>query len=358
MTDDVDALLNRMRSCYGSGSPACDGNTPAAASAVAEQLRAQRDTVTGTTSLGTTSYSTTNTDQVTAIDSLAARDTTFGSVVADSARDTQAGRAAIDTTTDQYRTGKTAIAPAAGSPAGTLALLKLKHNKLTQGHSVVDDDSRRAAARAAVVRKLAADYIRRAKQSTPRPLRRLPITGISPATAGSISAVSPMSLLASPPAAAQVPRAQQVSHRNRSDAGFGDFDAAPSPAAAQAGRCVVDAARGAIGLPYVWGGGNLTHPTNGGYDCSGLTRMSVYKATGGHLVLPRTTYDQIHIGTRISPHAIQPGDLVFSHFSSNGPEHVQIYAGHGQVIEAQQTGVPVKYSPYRPENVVVKRVVE
>ncbi|EUA17332.1 hypothetical protein I552_0533 [Mycobacterium xenopi 3993] len=30
------------------------------------------------------------------------------------------------------------------------------------------------------------------------------------------------------------------------------------------------------------------------------------------------------------------------------PEHVQIYAGQGRVIEAQQSGVPIKVSPCPP----------
>ena len=40
---------------------------------------------------------------------------------------------------------------------------------------------------------------------------------------------------------------------------------------------------------------------------------------------------------------------MFSNFSRRGPEHVQIFAGRTDagvpmVIEAQQTGVPVKFS--------------
>jgi len=112
---------------------------------------------------------------------------------------------------------------------------------------------------------------------------------------------------------------------------------------------IVDQARRALGLPYVWGGGGARGPSGGGFDCSGLTQFAVAQATGGQLILPRTTYDQINCGQAVSPTHARPGDLVFSNFSRRGPEHVQIYAGMTaagvpMVIEAPQRGVPVKFS--------------
>ncbi len=52
-----------------------------------------------------------------------------------------------------------------------------------------------------------------------------------------------------------------------------------------------------------------------------------------------------------------PGDLVLSNFSERGPEHVQLYAGGGQVVEAQQRGVPVKMSPFPKGKVIIRRVL-
>ena len=53
-----------------------------------------------------------------------------------------------------------------------------------------------------------------------------------------------------------------------------------------------------------------------------------------------------------------PGDLVFSNFSAPGvPEHVSLYVGDGKIIEAQQTGVPVKYSTAPTDDIVVRRVL-
>ena len=124
------------------------------------------------------------------------------------------------------------------------------------------------------------------------------------------------------------------------------------------GSSVVDNAARALGQNYVWGGGGPNGPSGGGFDCSGLAQFAVAQATGGHVILPRTTYDQIHVGQTVDPRDARPGDLIFSNFSAPGvPEHVQIYAGGGRVIEAQQDGVPVKYSPAPTSSVVIKRVV-
>jgi len=112
---------------------------------------------------------------------------------------------------------------------------------------------------------------------------------------------------------------------------------------------VVAEARRALGLPYVWGGGGARGPSGGGFDCSGLTQFAVAQATGGQVILPRTTYGQIYCGRAVDLAHARPGDLVFSNFSHRGPEHVQIFAGRTDagvpmVIEAQQRGVPVKFS--------------
>jgi cell wall-associated NlpC family hydrolase len=127
-------------------------------------------------------------------------------------------------------------------------------------------------------------------------------------------------------------------------------DAADADPHADTREEIVAQARRALGLPYVWGGGGAKGPTGGGFDCSGLTQFAVAQATNGQIILPRTTYDQIRLGQPVDLSHARPGDLVFSNFSRRGPEHVQIFAGHTpagvpMVIEAQQTGVPVKFSP-------------
>ncbi|MGV7686332.1 C40 family peptidase [Mycobacterium kansasii] len=130
----------------------------------------------------------------------------------------------------------------------------------------------------------------------------------------------------------------------------------PDMNASEAGVRAVRAAQSQIGLPYVWGGGGPNGPTGGGFDCSGLTSYAIYQASGK--VLPRQTYGQVNAGIPV-PDASQilPGDLVLSNFSERGPEHVQLYAGGGQVVEAQDFGVPVKMSPFPRGKVIIRRVL-
>ncbi|MEN8076752.1 NlpC/P60 family protein [Clostridioides difficile] len=98
------------------------------------------------------------------------------------------------------------------------------------------------------------------------------------------------------------------------------------------GNAIVDYAYQFLGTPYLWGG---TSPS--GFDCSGFTQY-VFKNAAG-VSLPRTTYDQINVGTAVSYSDLQPGDLVFPHTG-----HVGIYIGGGQMIHAPSSGDVVKVS--------------
>ncbi|MBO0885628.1 MAG: C40 family peptidase, partial [Mycobacterium sp.] len=114
-----------------------------------------------------------------------------------------------------------------------------------------------------------------------------------------------------------------------------------------------------LGTPYRWGGGNYSGPAVGfccspsggdgsigpGFDCSGLTMYAVYQASKGRIALPHytVTQDSDPRGQRVPITALQAGDLLF--FGAVGaPHHVAIYYGDGKMVEAQQTGVPVKIS--------------
>ena len=91
------------------------------------------------------------------------------------------------------------------------------------------------------------------------------------------------------------------------------------------------------GYPYVWGGSS---PSTG-FDCSGFVQY-VYAHFG--IDLPRTTFEQVNCGTPVSLNNIKPGDLVFEFGSSEGPNHVGIYIGNGQMIDAAGVGQGVTIS--------------
>ena len=101
---------------------------------------------------------------------------------------------------------------------------------------------------------------------------------------------------------------------------------------------VVAAARKMLGTPYVWGGTSYS-----GVDCSGLIAL-LYNNRGFNL--PRLSADQARSGTRVDLKALKPGDLVAWNNSSrnNGADHIAIFIGNGQIIEAPRPGGVVQIS--------------
>ena len=97
-----------------------------------------------------------------------------------------------------------------------------------------------------------------------------------------------------------------------------------------------------IGNPYVWGGTSLTH----GADCSGFVQ-SVMKHFG--ISLPRTSRDQAKCGTKVTSDKMKPGDLVFYANSSGRINHVGIYIGNGQIVNAStpRSGIKISRWNYR-----------
>ncbi|GAT00274.1 NLP/P60 protein [Mycolicibacterium fortuitum subsp. acetamidolyticum] len=132
---------------------------------------------------------------------------------------------------------------------------------------------------------------------------------------------------------------------------------------AQAIEYVIRRAGSQMGVPYSWGGGSLTGPSRGidsgastvGFDCSGLTR---YAFAGVGVLLPRYSGDQYNAGRHIPPSQAKRGDLLF--WGPGGGQHEALYLGGGKMLEAQQTGVPVKISPVRTAGMTpfVTRVIE
>src|SRR5699024_9763985 len=75
-----------------------------------------------------------------------------------------------------------------------------------------------------------------------------------------------------------------------------------------------------------------------GYDCSGLVQAAWAQAG---VNLPRTTYDQVNAGTRVSRDQVRPGDLLFF-YSESAPSHVGIYSGNGSMIHGSNPSKPLE----------------
>ena len=125
----------------------------------------------------------------------------------------------------------------------------------------------------------------------------------------------------------------------------GDGDAPARPPAPGAAAAVAEA-KEQLGKPYEWGADG---PDS--FDCSGLTQWA-WKAGGRSL--PHSSAAQYGATVRVPVSEVQPGDLLFY---GSPIHHVGIYAGDGQMVEASETGTPVRMaSIYRRDLVGVGRV--
>lgn len=121
------------------------------------------------------------------------------------------------------------------------------------------------------------------------------------------------------------------------------------------GQNAVRRAQAWAGVPYSWAGGNSSGPTYGvnsggagrwdgriwGFDCSGLALYSwaPYKSMAHFAATQYRQAGRFHPG----PNELMPGDLVFysGTGTAGGIDHVQIYVGGGQIVQAPQSGYPV-----------------
>lgn len=118
----------------------------------------------------------------------------------------------------------------------------------------------------------------------------------------------------------------------------------------QASEYVIQRAGSQMGVPYSWGGGNAAGPSRGidsgantvGFDCSGLI---LYAFAGVGIKLPHYSGSQYNAGRKIPSSQMRRGDVIF--YGPGGSQHVTLYLGNGQMLEAPYTGSHVKISPVR-----------
>jgi peptidoglycan DL-endopeptidase RipB len=131
----------------------------------------------------------------------------------------------------------------------------------------------------------------------------------------------------------------------------------------QAVEYVIRRGASQMGVPYSWGGGTPNSPSKGidsganivGFDCSGLVR---YSFAGVGVLLPRFSGDQYNAGRHIPPSQAKRGDLIF--YGPGGGQHVTIYLGNGQMLEASGSAGKVTVSAVRKGGMtpMLTRIIE
>ena len=152
---------------------------------------------------------------------------------------------------------------------------------------------------------------------------------------------------------------------------LGSLGLFPNSTAAPSGRVyggqaieyVIRRAGSQMGVPYSWGGGTLNGPSEGvedgagtvGFDCSGLMR---YAFAGVGVLIPRFSGDQYNAGRHIPPSEAKRGDLIF--YGPGGSQHVTMYLGNGQMLEASSIAGKVTVSPVRTAGMTpyLTRIIE
>jgi len=115
-----------------------------------------------------------------------------------------------------------------------------------------------------------------------------------------------------------------------------------TPTSTGSGSSIVAFARSQIGKPYIYGG--LGNP---GWDCSGLVKKSLetvnVSVTHSALAQLASPKGKIIPASVKDLSQLQPGDIIFP---AAGPEvlgnHVAIYSGNGNIIEAAYPGTNVR----------------
>lgn len=161
------------------------------------------------------------------------------------------------------------------------------------------------------------------------------------------AAQAPPAVVAAPPPPVfdDVPASRAPATTTPAPVGVRTAEVASVPPPSSKASIAVETAIAQIGKPYVYGGSG---PDS--FDCSGLT---AYAWAAAGVYLSHNAYNQYFETTRVPIDQVEPGDLLF--FGRDGVEsihHNAIYVGGGQMVEASQTGVPIRYRGWRAGDLV------
>ena len=112
--------------------------------------------------------------------------------------------------------------------------------------------------------------------------------------------------------------------------GFGEW--LKGKTATMAASDIVNAARMAIGVPYVWGGSSIPP----GLDCSGLVYWAAHQMGSQ---IPRLTAAGYQSGATPGGSLNTPGTLLFWGYPAH---HIAIASGNGMMVEAPRPGLSVR----------------
>ena len=143
---------------------------------------------------------------------------------------------------------------------------------------------------------------------------------------------------------------QQLGILKPTDTGITNGGGIPMVYGNQAIEYVIKRAQSQIGVQYSWGGGTAAGPSYGidegsgtmGFDCSGLI---LYAFAGAGIKLPHYSGSQYQMGRQIPSAQMRRGDVIF--YGPGGSQHVALYLGNNQMIEAPYTGATVRIAPVR-----------
>jgi cell wall-associated NlpC family hydrolase len=204
---------------------------------------------------------------------------------------------------------------AEGNVSSTIASLKNYRIELTQERSILnsEDAQARAATQVAAAAFHSAKVLQAALQSTLNQVKGQIAVYVAEAAAA---------------AAAKSDGALKNAKRT---------GGIPAPPPDSRANIAIDAAMSYLGTWYCWGGASRRC-----VDCSGLI-MLAYRAAG--IDFPHYSGAQYEDTERVPLYDIEPGDLLF--YGYDGDEHVAMYVGHGDMIEAEMTGTRVHITPIR-----------